>query len=109
MLDITNYLPAGTSYKNFLKAYGVEERKFFFPYDYLTSVDRFVNVPGRVVTRDRNVATATPFTSASSHPLASLDAGAYAAAFNRRTQELAESGSSWENLQDQCSTHVKPT
>ena len=35
-LDISNYLAAGTSYSAFLKAYGVEESKGHFPYQYLT-------------------------------------------------------------------------
>lgn len=30
-LDMNQYLAAGTSYSKFLKAYGVEEEKGFFP------------------------------------------------------------------------------
>ncbi|KAK3085829.1 hypothetical protein FSP39_009262 [Pinctada imbricata] len=39
-MDITNYLAAGTSYSNFLKAYDIEEAKGFFPYEYLTSTEK---------------------------------------------------------------------
>ena len=38
MLDILNYLQAGTSYRQFLEAFQCEEQKGFFPYEYL---DRF--------------------------------------------------------------------
>merc|ERR1712237_85675 len=36
-LDITNYLAAGSSYANYLKAFEVEEQKGFFPYEYVKS------------------------------------------------------------------------
>ena len=39
-LDITNYLPPGTSYANFLKSFEIEEKKFYFPYEYLTSFEK---------------------------------------------------------------------
>ena len=39
-LDITNYLPPGTSYANFLKSFEVNEQKFYFPYEFLTSYDK---------------------------------------------------------------------
>ena len=35
-LDITQYLSPGTSYANFLRSFDVEERKGFFPYEYVT-------------------------------------------------------------------------
>ena len=34
-LDISHFLTPGTSYAGFLKAYGVEETKGFFPYEWL--------------------------------------------------------------------------
>ena len=37
MLDVTNWLAPGTSYSKFLTAYGVQEKKFFFPYQALKS------------------------------------------------------------------------
>ena len=39
-LDITNYLPAGTSYSQFLKTFKVQESKFFFPYEFLNSYEK---------------------------------------------------------------------
>ena len=39
-LDITNYLPPATSYANFLKSMEIEEKKFFFPYEFLTSYEK---------------------------------------------------------------------
>ena len=39
-LDITNYLPPGTSYANFLKSFEVAEQKFYFPYEFLTSFEK---------------------------------------------------------------------
>ena len=39
-LDMKNYLAAGTSYDQFLKAYGVQVRKFFFPYEFLDSLEK---------------------------------------------------------------------
>lgn len=38
-LDIMNYLPPATSYANFLKSFGIQEEKFYFPYEFLTSYD----------------------------------------------------------------------
>ena len=37
MLDVTNWLSPGTSYSSFLSAYGVQEKKFFLPYQALSS------------------------------------------------------------------------
>ncbi|XP_046346617.2 uncharacterized protein LOC124127210 [Haliotis rufescens] len=39
-LDVTQYLSPGTSYAQFLKAFGVQEKKGFFPYEYLDKVDK---------------------------------------------------------------------
>ena len=39
MLDVSNWLSPGSSYSRFLSAYGVREKKFFFPYGALSSVD----------------------------------------------------------------------
>ena len=39
-LDLSNFLAPGTSYSQFLKAYGVPESKLFFPYEYLDSFER---------------------------------------------------------------------
>lgn len=39
-LDMNQYLAAGTSYSKFLKAYGVEEEKGFFPYEWFDSTDK---------------------------------------------------------------------
>lgn len=39
-LDIINYLPPGTSYAGFLKSFEIEEQKFFFPYEFLTSYNK---------------------------------------------------------------------
>ncbi len=39
-LDISHFLAPGTSYARFLKAYGVEERKGFMPYEWLDDVDQ---------------------------------------------------------------------
>ena len=39
-LDISNYLSPGISYAQYLKAFNVEESKFFFPYEYLTSIGK---------------------------------------------------------------------
>ncbi|XP_076815041.1 uncharacterized protein LOC143461131 isoform X2 [Clavelina lepadiformis] len=36
-LDITNYLPAGTSYSAYLDSYNSMQKKGFFPYEYITS------------------------------------------------------------------------
>ena len=37
MLDVTNWLSPGSSYSKFLAAYGVQEKKFYFPYQSLVS------------------------------------------------------------------------
>ena len=39
-LDISNYLSPGISYAQYLKAFNIEENKFFFPYEYLTSISK---------------------------------------------------------------------
>ena len=39
-IDITNYLPPGTSYANFLKSFEIKEKKFYFPYEFLTSYEK---------------------------------------------------------------------
>ena len=39
-LDITNYLAPGFSYSQFLKAYECQEQKGFFPYEWMTSLDK---------------------------------------------------------------------
>ena len=41
-LDITNYLAPGFSYDKYLKAYGCEQQKGFFPYEWVT-LDRLNN------------------------------------------------------------------
>ena len=38
-LDMSNYLPPGTSYDSFLVTFQVPVRKSFFPYEYFTSLD----------------------------------------------------------------------
>src|SRR5204863_8073909 len=40
ILDIVNYLAPGFSYSKYLAAYGVKETKGFFPYEYVTSLDK---------------------------------------------------------------------
>ena len=40
ILDITSYLAAGVSYVQFLKAYGVQEEKGFFPYEWFYSFEK---------------------------------------------------------------------
>jgi hypothetical protein len=40
ILDICNYLAAGTSYSQFLKAFQIEEKKSYFPYEYLSSFEK---------------------------------------------------------------------
>ena len=37
---MVNYIASGFSYQNFIKAFGIEENKFFFPYEWLDSVDK---------------------------------------------------------------------
>lgn len=39
-LDARNYLAPNVTYSQYLRAYGVEEQKSFFPYEYVTSLDR---------------------------------------------------------------------
>ena len=39
-LDVSNYLAAGTSYNQFLKAYGATAHKSFFPYEYFDSLEK---------------------------------------------------------------------
>ncbi|GFR68008.1 hypothetical protein ElyMa_003720600 [Elysia marginata] len=39
-LDITNFLAPGFSYAKYLAAYEVEEQKGFFPYEYITSIEK---------------------------------------------------------------------
>ncbi len=39
-LDISNFLAAGTSYTQFLKAYNCEVEKGFFPYEYVDSLNK---------------------------------------------------------------------
>ncbi len=39
-LDVLNFLAPGFSYTQFLKAFEVTERKLFFPYDYIDSIER---------------------------------------------------------------------
>ena len=39
-LDVTNYLAPGFSYAAFLKAFGVQEKKGFFPYDWFDSIEK---------------------------------------------------------------------
>ncbi|KAL5019000.1 hypothetical protein ScPMuIL_004722, partial [Solemya velum] len=39
-LDISHFLAPGTSYAKFLRAYGVEEQKGYFPYDWFDDVEK---------------------------------------------------------------------
>ena len=39
-LDIKNFLAPGFSYRKFLEAYGAELRKFYFPYEFVTNLDK---------------------------------------------------------------------
>jgi hypothetical protein len=39
-LDITNYMAPGFSYSQYLKAYKCTEQKGFFPYEWMTSLDK---------------------------------------------------------------------
>lgn len=39
-LDLSSYLPAGTSYDSFLETFDVKLRKSYFPYEYLTNVSK---------------------------------------------------------------------
>ena len=43
-LDIRNFLAPGFSYRKFLIAYGAEDRKFFFPYEFMDSFEK-LNFP----------------------------------------------------------------
>lgn len=42
-LDISHFLAPGTSYARFLKAYGVEETKGFFPYEWFDDITKLDN------------------------------------------------------------------
>ncbi|RUS83075.1 hypothetical protein EGW08_009161 [Elysia chlorotica] len=48
-LDITNFIAPGFSYAKYLAAYEVEEQKGFFPYEYITSLEKLneTNLPPR--------------------------------------------------------------
>ena len=39
-LDIKHYFAPGLSYEKFIKAYDVSETKFFFPYEYVDSLEK---------------------------------------------------------------------
>jgi len=39
-LDIRNFLAPGFSYAKFLKAYGSEEQKFYFPYEHINCLEK---------------------------------------------------------------------
>ena len=39
-LDITNYIRRGVSYRTFLEMFQSDQRKAFFPYDYMTDLER---------------------------------------------------------------------
>ncbi|GFO22474.1 hypothetical protein PoB_004897900 [Plakobranchus ocellatus] len=39
-LDITNFIAPGFPYAKYLAAYEVEEQKGFFPYEYITSIEK---------------------------------------------------------------------
>ncbi len=39
-MDVSNFLPPATNYRNFLKAYSAEGQKSFFPYEYCTSYQK---------------------------------------------------------------------
>ena len=39
-LDIKNFLALGFSYRKFLVAYGAQLRKFYFPYEFVTNLDK---------------------------------------------------------------------
>lgn len=39
-LDMTSYLPPGTSYDNFLKSFKVQQGKGYFPYEYFDDISR---------------------------------------------------------------------
>ena len=39
-LDVSNFLAAGSSYAGFLRAYGCEDEKGYFPYEWMDSLDK---------------------------------------------------------------------
>ncbi len=39
-LDVSNFIAPGVSYANFLKAYGADQQKGFFPYEWMDSLDK---------------------------------------------------------------------
>ena len=39
-LDVTHYISPGFSYDKFIKAYGIDQKKSFFPYEYLDSLEK---------------------------------------------------------------------
>jgi hypothetical protein len=41
-VDISNYLAPGFSYSQYLKAYKCREQKGFFPYEWMTSLDKLL-------------------------------------------------------------------
>ena len=43
-LDVTNYLAPGFSYATFLRAFEVDEKKGFFPYEWFDSIEKLDNV-----------------------------------------------------------------
>lgn len=47
LLDLVNYLALGFSYSQYLKAYKCTEQKGFFPYEWMTSLDKlnFIQLP----------------------------------------------------------------
>ena len=51
-LDITNYMAPGFSYSQYLKAYKCTEQKGFFPYEWMTSLDK---TPSHRVTSPRSL------------------------------------------------------
>ena len=48
-IDISNYLAPGFSYSQFLKAYGSDVEKGFFPYEWFNSYDKlnYPSLPSR--------------------------------------------------------------
>ena len=43
-MDCSHFVAAGTSLDKFLKAYGSEVSKFFFPYEHLTSLEEYEDI-----------------------------------------------------------------
>ena len=39
-VDITNFITPGSNYAGYLKAFGVEEPKWFFPYEWVDGLDK---------------------------------------------------------------------